>query len=137
MNWKLILQLSLFGLAMGVATVFVIASNVEPLFWLVIFVICAYIIATRAPGRYFLHGLMVSIFNSVWITAAHIAMFDRYLASHPEEARMTASMPVPARVMMALLGPVIGVVSGVVLGLFAVVAARLVVARRRQSVSGR
>jgi len=50
---------------------------------------------------------------------------------------MTASMPVPARVMMALLGPVIGVVSGVVLGLFAVVAARLVVARRRQSVSGR
>ncbi len=42
MNWKLILQLSLFGLAMAVGTVFVIPSNVEPLFWLAIFAVCAY-----------------------------------------------------------------------------------------------
>jgi hypothetical protein len=56
---------------MGIATVFVIPSNVEPLFWLVIFLISAWIIAVRAPGRYFLHGLMVSSVNSVWITATH------------------------------------------------------------------
>ena len=68
MNRKLILQLSLFGLAMGIATVFVIPSNIEPIFWLVIFGICAYIIATRCSGRYFLHGLFVSLVNSVWIT---------------------------------------------------------------------
>jgi hypothetical protein len=30
MNWKLIIQLSMFGLAMGIATVFVIPSNIEP-----------------------------------------------------------------------------------------------------------
>ena len=45
MNWKLIFQLSLFGLAMGVATVFLIPSTVEPLFWLVVFAISAYAIA--------------------------------------------------------------------------------------------
>jgi uncharacterized membrane protein len=33
MNWKLIFLLSLFGLAMAIATVFVIPSNIEPLFW--------------------------------------------------------------------------------------------------------
>ena len=57
MNWKLILQLSLFGLAMGLATVFFISSSAEPFFWLAIFIASAYLIATRAPGRYFLHGL--------------------------------------------------------------------------------
>jgi hypothetical protein len=128
MNWKLIVLLSLFGLAMGVATVFVIPSTIEPLFWLAIFVVCGYTIAVRAPGRYFLHGLMVSVVNSVWITASHLLLFERYVAGHQQEFEMMASMPFPggARAMMAVTGPVIGVVSGVVLGLFAVVARKLI-----------
>jgi hypothetical protein len=131
MNWTLILQLSLFGLAMGIATVFVIPSNIEPLFWLVIFGICAYIIATRSSRRYFLHGLAVSMVNSVWITTAHIVFFDRYIANHPDEASMMASMPLPdaPRLMMALTGPVIGIVSGLVLGGLAVGASKLVAGR--------
>ena len=80
MNWKLILQLSLFGLGMAFATVFVIPSAVEPLCWLVIFPFCAYLVARRASGSYFLHGLLVGVLNSVWITAAHLLLFDRYLA---------------------------------------------------------
>ena len=131
LNWILIVQLSLFGLAMGVATVFVIPSTIEPLFWLAIFGICAYVIATRSAGSYFLHGLMVSLVNSVWITAAHVLLFDRYIANHPQEAAMMASMPLPdsPRLMMIGMGPVIGLVSGVILGLFAVVASRFVAKR--------
>lgn len=127
MNWRLIFQLSLFGLAMGIATVFVIPSNIEPLFWLVIFAVCAYVIAKRAPGRYFLHGLLVSIVNSVWITAAHVLLFDTYMANHPQEAAMMASGPLAdsPRLMMACVGPLVGVASGLVLGLFAVVARNL------------
>jgi hypothetical protein len=45
MDWKLVFQLSLFGLAMGIATVFVIPSNIEPWFWLLIFGVCAFLIA--------------------------------------------------------------------------------------------
>jgi hypothetical protein len=132
MNWKLIVQLSLFGLAMGIATVFAISSTIEPFFWLVIFVITAYLIATRAPGRYLLHGVMVGVGNSVWITGAHILLFDHYIARHPAEAEMMASMPLPdsPRLMMAVMGPVIGVVSGLVIGIFAVIAAKLVSPRR-------
>jgi hypothetical protein len=129
MNWKLILQLSLFGLAMAVGTVFVIPSNIEPLFWLVIFVICAYVIATKAPGRYFLHGLMTSIVNSIWITAVHVILFDTYMANHPREAAMMTKLPLSPKVMMLCTGPIIGVISGLVLGLFAVIA-RKIVARR-------
>ena len=139
MNWKLIIQLSLFGLAMGVATVSLIPSNIEPLFWLVIFGICAYMIATRSLGQYFLHGLLVGVVNSIWVTASHILLFDRYVANHPQEAAMMRSMPLPnsPRLMMALIGPAIGVVSGLVLGLLAVVASKLVAARRRPAVPSR
>src|SRR5689334_697411 len=88
MNWKLVCQLSLFGLAMGVATVFWIPSTVEPIFWVVIFVVCAYAIARSAPGRYFLHGLCVSLVNSVWITGAHVLFFQQYIDRHTKEAEM-------------------------------------------------
>ncbi|HEV3217411.1 MAG TPA: hypothetical protein VGZ27_16900 [Vicinamibacterales bacterium] len=127
MNWKLIFQLSLFGLAMGIATVFVIPSSIEPVFWLVIFVMCAYLIARRCSSRYFLHGLFVSLANSVWITAAHIMFFDQYITNHRQEAAMMTAMPLPdsPRTMMALMGPVVGLASGVVLGLFAVAASKI------------
>jgi len=128
MNWKLIFQLSLFGLAMGTATVFWIPSNIEPFFWLAIFCVCAYIIARQVPTQHFEHGLLVSIVNSVWITSAHILLFDQYAARHAQELAMMKSMPLPdsPRIMMALMGPVIGIVSGVVLGLFALAAGKLV-----------
>ena len=128
MNGKLILQLSLFGLVMAFATVFVVPSNLEPLLWLPIFVICAYLIAKRAPGRPFLHGLLLGIMNSVWITAVHVALFDPYLAHHAREAETMKSMPMPVspRVMMACVGPIVGVVSGVVIGLLALAAAWII-----------
>jgi hypothetical protein len=127
MNWKLILQLSLFGLAMGIATVFVIPSNVEPLTWLIIFVICAYVIGKRAPGHPFKHGFMVSIVNSIWITACHMLLISSYLPRHPDEAEMMLHLPLSRhpRILMAITGPLIGVVSGLILGLFAFVAYKL------------
>jgi hypothetical protein len=132
MNWRLILQLSLFGLAMGIATVFAIPSTIEPVFWLAVFVICAFVIAKRAPGRPFLHGLWVSLVNSVWVTSAHVLLFQQYIERHPQEAAMMKSMPLPThpRLMMICTGPIVGLVSGVVLGLFALVASKLVGQRK-------
>ena len=128
MNWRLISQLSLFGLAMGIATVFVVQSNVEPIYWLVIFVISSYLIATRAPSRYFLHGVCVGLANSVWVTGSHLFLFRQYVANHPREVAMMASMPLKThpRLMMLIMGPIIGLISGMVLGLFAIVARKLV-----------
>jgi purine-cytosine permease-like protein len=128
LDTKLILQLSLFGLAMAFATVFVVPSNVEPVFWLVIFVVCAVVIARRRPDRHFVHGFLVSLANCVWITGAHILLFDSYIERHPQEAAMMKSMPLPdaPRLMMLMTGPIVGIVSGLVLGLFAFVAGKVV-----------
>lgn len=121
MNWKLIFGLSLFGMAMGFATVFAISPRIEPFFWLVIFIICAFVIARRVPLRAFLHGFLLGIVNSVWVTAAHLVFFNRYLANHPQEAAMTFSgrSAVPPKLLMAIVGPAVGLISGVVIGVVA------------------
>jgi hypothetical protein len=131
MNWRLIFGLSIFGLAMAIGTVFVIPSNIEPICWLGIFLICAYVIARERSMGHFVHGLLVGIVNSVWVTAAHILFFGRYLESHPKEAGMINSMPLPnsPRLMMALVGPVIGVISGTIIGLLAYGASKFVAPR--------
>ena len=125
MNWKLIFQLSMFGLAMGIGMVFFIPSLAEPFLWLVIFIVCAVIIAKRQVKAPFLHGLLVSLVNSVWITGAHLLFFDTYVASHAREAAMMQSSPLPPRLLMAFTGAIVGLVSGVILGLFAFAASKL------------
>ena len=137
MNWKLILQLSLFGLVMGIATVFVISSAVEPFCWLAVFLVSAYAIARAAPSRPFLHGVCVGLANSVWVTGAHLLLVDQYLARHPREVEMMSSMPMPThpRIMMAMTGPVVGLVSGIVLGIIAVVTTKLIRQGGRDAVS--
>src|ERR1051326_1094354 len=103
-NWRLVLGLSLFGLAMGIATVFVIPSKIEPFFWLGVFLISAFLIAKNASGNYFLHGFLTSLGNCVWVTGSHILLFQQYAANHPEEMSMMSSMPMPThpRAMMLL-----------------------------------
>lgn len=125
MNTKLILALSLFGLGMAVGTVYFIPSNVEPFLWLAIFLVCAFLIAKQAPGKFFLHGFYVCLLNCVWITAAHILLYDTYIAGHPAEAAQMADSPLPPRLMMLIVGPIIGVLSGLVLGFFSWLASKL------------
>ncbi|MDI3320749.1 hypothetical protein [Pinibacter soli] len=133
LNWNLIFKLSLFGLAMALGTVYFIPSNIEPIFWLIIFIICAYLIAKNCSSKYFLHGLLVSLVNCIWITAAHILLFNTYISNHAKEAEMMKTMPMPdsPKLMMLVTGPIVGVVSGLVLGLFAFIASKIV---KKQSV---
>jgi uncharacterized membrane protein len=128
MNTKLIFQLSIFGLAMAFATLSLIPEKIEPVFWLAIFVVCAYVIAKRCTGKYFLHGFCVSLVNCVWITAVHAWFFKTFMANHADMVKMSAGWPMsdhPRRAML-LYGPVFGIAFGLVLGLFAFVASRIV-----------
>ena len=128
MNRKLIFQLSLFGLAMGLATISLITQNIEPIFWLIIFIICAYIIAKNCSGKYFMHGFLVSIVNSIWITTIHILFFQTYLANHPDEISMMAQFPMPysPRIITLLSGLPFGAAFGLILGLFSFIASKIV-----------
>jgi uncharacterized membrane protein len=113
---------------MSIATVYWISSNIEPIFWLIIFIACAYYIAKKCSEKYFLHGFLVSLANSVWITTVHILLYDTYIANHPQEAAMMSSLPMPShpRLMMLITGPIFGVISGFVLGLFSFIASKII-----------
>jgi len=127
-NWRLIFILSLCGLGMAVGSVSAIPSNVEPVIWLAIFVICAFVIARYRSRRHFLHGLLLGLLNSVWVTGAHIIFFRTYIDHHPKEAAMMSSMPLPnsPRLMMTLVGPLVGIVTGTIIGVLALVVGRFV-----------
>ncbi|MDB5025724.1 MAG: hypothetical protein JWP78_3479 [Mucilaginibacter sp.] len=132
MNWKLIFQLSVFGLIMAFATVFLIPEMIEPCFWLAIFLFCAYVIAQRVAGRYFLHGFFVSLVNGIWITAAHIVFYSTYIAHHPNVTKMAEQhpfLPGHPRLAMLIMGPVLAAAFGLILGLFSFIAS-LIVKRR-------
>jgi hypothetical protein len=133
MNWKLIFSLSLLGLAMAFATITLVPSSVEPLFWVAIFVFCAYVIAKRAPGKFFLHGFYVGLVNCVWVTSAHIIFSSTYLQHHAQEAaqysKMNAQMGLSPMGAMSVFGPLIGIASGLVIGLFSWLASKLLKSR--------
>lgn len=129
MNWKIIFQLSIFGLIMAFGTISLIPEGIEPFFWLAIFLFCAYVIAKVCPGKYFWHGFMVSIINCIWITAAHIAFYSSYIAHHPSMVKMSAQhpiLPTHPRLAMLIMGPVVGVICGIILGIFAWIASMIV-----------
>ena len=124
MNWRLIFALSLFGLAMAVASLFGLGLF-EFVLWPAIFIIYAWIIAIRAPGKYFLHGFLVSIVNSIWITTIHLAFFSMYGKNNPQMVQGTPPGMSP-QVIMIVAGPLVGVVLGLIAGLFAFIASKIV-----------
>jgi hypothetical protein len=124
MNWKLIFQLSMFGLIMAFGTVSLIPEKVEFIFWLVIFAVVGYIIAKVCTGKYFAHGFFVSIFNSIYLTATHTIFLTSYNAHHPDMAKMLPAGN-PA-IYMILIGIGSGIFFGLFQGLFAFIASKLV-----------
>jgi uncharacterized membrane protein len=111
-------------MAMAIVTLFGLGAF-EFLLWLVIFVIYAWIIARRAPGKYFLHGFIVSLVNSIWITAIHFAFFSTYVTNNPQMVEGAPPRMNP-RIIMIIAGPIVGAVMGVLAGFFALLMSKIV-----------
>jgi hypothetical protein len=126
MNLKLLLQLSLFGLIMAFATVSLIPEKLEFVFWLAIFNFCAYVIAKVAPGKYFLHGFVLSLLNSFWITVVHVWQYASYSAHHHDMSAMTNAWGPRPRLYTLFLGIPSGIIFGLFMGLFAFIASKIV-----------
>jgi hypothetical protein len=136
MNWRIIFQLSIFGLIMAFGTVSRIPEKFEPAFWLVIFVFAAYVIAKMCREKYFLNGFMVSIINCIWITSVHIIFYSSYIAHHPDMAKMSHDhplLPTHPRLEMLIVGPLFGIGFGLILGLFSFIASKIVTPRAAAS----
>jgi hypothetical protein len=104
-----------------------LSSSEELVVWLLIFIVLAIILSAKATGKFFLHGFLIAIVNSVWVTGSHVALFDAYKSTHQSMFNDPSKLPIPdnPQLGMVLFGPLIGIASGLVLGLFSVIAARI------------
>jgi hypothetical protein len=132
MQWKLILSLSLFALAMAIATTYVIPSNVGAVLWPTIWIACAFLIARTRPEKPFLHGFSLGLANWVWVAAMRVILVDAYVARHANEAP-----PIPAEwdgpitdAFRRYQLPIPGA-SALAIGLLTWVASKIVIAHRR------
>ncbi|MBK0377973.1 hypothetical protein [Mucilaginibacter segetis] len=130
MNFKIIFQLSVFGLIMAFGTIALIPQNIEPVFWLVIFVFSALVIAKVCTAKYFLHGFVLSLFNSLWISLIHAAFYATYAIHHPDIIAINQNMPaylsIHPRKTILIMAPVFGIAFGIIQGLFALGAAKII-----------
>jgi hypothetical protein len=118
MNWKLVLQLAVFGIAMGLGTAFFVPSMVEPILWLIVFLLSAYTIARHCVKMRFLNGLLVGLLDSLLKTTVHMVFFSAYVARHPQIAmirQMTSA--VSPRQLILLSSPIWGLIYGTAIGL--------------------
>lgn len=127
MNWKLIIGLSICGVIMGFAAILGLPSKLEPFAWLPLFLLSAWLIARNTDKRHFLHGFLTGLANCAWNTLIHVWFSERYLAKHPVEAaqflKMHAQSGATTIQSIVITSIVAGLMSAVVLGVFASMAA--------------
>jgi len=130
MNWKIIFQLSVFGLIMAIGTLSLIPEKFEPFFWLVIMLFSAWVIAKVCSGKYFLHGFLLGLANCFWLTLTDVLLYNTYIAHHADMATMNNSMPEAIiqhpRIGMIMVYLFIGIGSGLIIGLFSFIASKFV-----------
>ncbi|MFY8090392.1 MAG: hypothetical protein ACOVMI_04000 [Chitinophagaceae bacterium] len=129
MNWKLIFTLSLSGLLMGVLTSFVVTSEVEMYVWIPIMLIIAYFVAKQASGKYFLHGFLTSVFSGFWLLLVHALLWDNFYALNKVSMDADfAGMPqgFSMKVIMLAVTPFVGAFFGLIQGLLAFLASKIV-----------
>jgi hypothetical protein len=128
MNWRLIFVLSLFSIPIGLTSALGLTRGYEWLTWFFVGLFCAWRFARKIQSDLFLHGFYLGILVG-FLTAAIQAIFiSTYLSNNPRMVEALNALPQglhPALVVL-IMGPLIGAVSGIVFGILAVFAGKLV-----------
>jgi hypothetical protein len=121
MNWRLILQLSMFGVAMGLGIVFFLPSSATTALWIIIIALSGYAIAKRCVRLRWLNGLLVGLLDGLLSAGVNVLFFHAYAIRHADNiALIHAFVPVMSvRRLLVLTSPVLGLLYGVAIGLVA------------------
>jgi hypothetical protein len=131
MNWRLVLLLSLLGIAMTVPAVlgWLTESWMEYGAWAVVAVFTALVLAARGSGN-FRHGFMAGALMGVWQHLLVFLLWDMYIQHNPEFAATLAEdnpfKGIDPRYGMLIAMPVISIMYGLLTGLLAWLAGRMV-----------
>ncbi len=128
MNWQLILSLSLLGVVMGLVSVFGFMGNEVWLMWFCVGAFCAWQFARKTHHNRFLHGFYLGIFAGVCASWVQAIFLSTYISNNPQMREAFNTLPQnrhPVFVVL-IMGPIVGAVSGIVFGLLAFIAGKIV-----------
>jgi hypothetical protein len=119
MNWKIILLLSLFGVVMGIASLFGISQGVEWILWIIIAFASAFILSVNVTNKFFAHALFIGLLDGIYPSVIQLAFFDTYILNNPQLLEGFQQLPatVEPRLFVLVIGPFIGIVYGLFIGL--------------------
>ena len=122
MNLK-IWMLTLFGVLMGLASVFGYTQSNEWLYWLVIAVISGFVIAKVTDRQIFVKSVVVGLFMGIFTGVIQSVLFDKYLENNPQSLDGFKEIPLSFAPQFVVLftGPFIGIVFGLFIGLIAII----------------
>jgi len=135
-NWKLLAPLALLGPLMGALVVLgVFPEGSDRFGWLVVVGVCALRCARREPERAVLHGGVVGFWNGASATLLQALFFETTIRNNPYFVAKFANQPegFDLRFFMFQLAPFIGVAGGALTALLALLAARVMRARKETS----
>ena len=122
MNWKTILLLSLFAILMGFLSVFGIIPDFEWLMWLVIAIVSGYVLNKQTKKLLFTHAVVTGIIMGVFNAVIQSVLFDTYLLTDPQiEGLSQWPTTIEPQYFLLIAGPFIGIVYGLLIGLFALI----------------
>jgi len=117
MNWYIIILLSLFGAIMGILSVKGYTGKLEPILWLLFGIISALVLSRNVENRPFIHGLIIGLCWGVFNGIIQSSFFDQYITNNPSlQSSYNKSTAIKPQFLVLIMGPVIGLVTGAVLG---------------------
>jgi hypothetical protein len=121
MNWRLVLQLSMFGVAMGLGIVFFLTPGISMALWIIFIVLSAWAIAQRCARLRFLNGLLTGLICRLLATAAWILFFHPYVVRHQDQMALLQELTprMSPRHLIELVSPAWGLGLGIAIGLVA------------------
>ncbi|MBI2170935.1 MAG: hypothetical protein HYU30_02780 [Chloroflexi bacterium] len=128
MNWKVIGAFSSFGLVLGGVSLLGLARPLEWGLRLAAGLGCAYWLAKGLPDKQPHHGFLIGFAAGVLTAFVQVFFFDTYYAHTPSLKATFDGLPAGTDPRQYLLSyaPVIGLLQGIALGVFAWTATNLV-----------
>ncbi len=93
MKWLFIFLLSLVGVFLGWADVYLMNALGLQLLWLAVSIAYSFVLFRFIGSNYFLFGMLLGAGCCTWVAAMHLLLFKDYLHRHADVGRIMASLP--------------------------------------------
>jgi hypothetical protein len=130
MKWSVVVELSVPGLAIGLAVVFGMGEAAMWVLWALLRLATALWIARWVRRKHFAHGFWAGFLGAAAAVLCGAVLFETYTGHHPEYLERAGQIPnFDPRILLVVIALAVGVVHGIVQGGLAWIASKIVTSR--------